>query len=59
MVFLAKNKNGYHNLAKMSSIGHTHGKYYVPRIDKEVVEKYKEDIIVLQETYMVKSLVKY
>ena len=31
----------------MSSLGHTHGKYYVPRIDKEVVKKYKEDIIVL------------
>jgi len=47
VVFLAKNKNGYHNLAKMSSLGHTHGKYYVPRIDKEVVKQYKEDIIVL------------
>lgn len=47
VVFLAKNKNGYHNLAKMSSIGHTHGFYYVPRIDKEVVKQYKEDIIVL------------
>ncbi|MFD0965164.1 DNA polymerase III subunit alpha [Pseudofulvibacter geojedonensis] len=47
IVFIAKNKNGYHNLAKMSSLGHTHGKYYVPRIDKEIVKKYKEDIIVL------------
>ncbi|MGB0896173.1 MAG: DNA polymerase III subunit alpha [Flavobacteriaceae bacterium] len=47
IVFLAKNKNGYHNLAKMSSLGHTHGKYYVPRIDKEIVKQYKEDIIVL------------
>ncbi len=47
VVFLAKNKNGYHNLAKMSSLGHTHGKYYVPRIDKNIVEQYKEDIIVL------------
>jgi DNA polymerase-3 subunit alpha len=47
IVLLAKNKNGYHNLAKMSSIAFTHGKYYVPRIDKKVVEQYKEDIIVL------------
>lgn len=47
MVMLAKNKNGYHNLAKMSSIAFTNGKYYVPRIDKTIVEKYKEDIIVL------------
>lgn len=47
VVFLAKNKNGYHNLAKMSSIGYTDGFYYVPRIDKEVIQKYKEDLIVL------------
>ncbi len=47
IVFLAKNKNGYHNLAKMSSRAHTHGKYYVPRIDKDIVKQYKEDIIVL------------
>ncbi|OIQ34668.1 MAG: DNA polymerase III subunit alpha, partial [Bacteroidetes bacterium MedPE-SWsnd-G1] len=32
IVMLAKNKNGYHNLAKMSSISHTKGFYYVPRI---------------------------
>ncbi|MCV6628646.1 MAG: DNA polymerase III subunit alpha [Flavobacteriaceae bacterium] len=47
VVMLAKNKNGYHNLAKMSSIGYTEGFYYVPRIDKEIVAKYKEDVIVL------------
>ena len=47
IVFLAKNKNGYHNLAKMASIAYTEGFYYVPRIDREVVEQYKEDLIVL------------
>lgn len=47
VVFLAKNKKGYHNLAKMSSIAYIDGFYYVPRIDKSVVEQYKEDIIVL------------
>tara|TARA_R110002012_G_scaffold263456_1_gene446229 strand:+ start:63792 stop:68225 length:4434 start_codon:yes stop_codon:yes gene_type:complete len=47
VVLLAKNKNGYHNLAKMSSIAFIDGKYYVPRIDKKVIEQYKEDIIVL------------
>ncbi len=47
IVLLAKNKNGYHNLAKMSSIGFTKGFYYVPRIDKKIIEQYKEDIIVL------------
>ncbi|UOK43474.1 MULTISPECIES: DNA polymerase III subunit alpha [Flavobacterium] len=47
VVLLAKNKKGYHNLAKMASIAYTDGFYYVPRIDRAVVEKYKEDIIVL------------
>ncbi|MDT7832397.1 DNA polymerase III subunit alpha [Flavobacteriaceae bacterium S356] len=47
VVLLAKNKNGYHNLAKMSSIAFVDGFYYVPRIDRKVIEQYKEDIIVL------------
>lgn len=47
IVFLAKNKNGYHNLAKMASIAYTEGFYYVPRIDKQVIQQYKEDLIVL------------
>ncbi|WP_149915681.1 DNA polymerase III subunit alpha [Sphingobacterium cavernae] len=47
VVFLAKNKAGYHNLAKMASIAYTDGFYYVPRIDKAVVEQYKENLIVL------------
>ncbi len=47
MVLLAKNKKGYHNLAKMSSIAYTKGFYYVPRIDRTVIEQYKEDILVL------------
>src|SRR5690606_38488202 len=47
VVFLAKNKKGYHNLAKMASIAYTDGFYYVPRIDRKIVEQYKSDIIVL------------
>lgn len=47
VVLLAKNKAGYHNLAKMSSIAYTKGFYYIPRIDKAVIEQYKDDIIVL------------
>lgn len=47
VVFLAKNKAGYHNLAKMASIAYTEGFYYVPRIDKSIVEQYKENLIVL------------
>jgi DNA polymerase-3 subunit alpha len=47
VVLLAKNKKGYHNLAKMASIANINGFYYVPRIDKKIVEQYKEDIMVL------------
>jgi DNA polymerase-3 subunit alpha len=47
IVMFAKNKAGYLNLAKMSSIAFVSGKYYVPRIDKKVIEQYKEGIIAL------------
>ncbi|HAF77298.1 MAG TPA: DNA polymerase III subunit alpha [Maribacter sp.] len=47
IVMLAKSKKGYLNLAKMSSIAFVDGKYYVPRIDKKIVEQYKEDVMVL------------
>ncbi len=47
VVLLAKNKNGYQNLVKLSSMAFTDGFYYVPRIDKAAVEKYKEDLICL------------
>ncbi|WP_299127438.1 DNA polymerase III subunit alpha [uncultured Winogradskyella sp.] len=47
IVLLAKNKRGYHNLAKLSSAAFTDGFYYVPRIDKQLIEQYKEDLICL------------
>ena len=31
----------------MSSLGFTEGFYYVPRVDKELILKYKSDLIVL------------
>ena len=46
-VFLAKNKNGYHNLAKLASKAYTEGFYYVPRIDRALVEEFKNDLVVL------------
>ena len=47
LVFIAKNKNGFRNLSKLSSIAHIDGFYYVPRIDKDILMEYKEDLIVL------------
>jgi DNA polymerase-3 subunit alpha len=46
-VFLAKNKKGYQNLIKLSSIAQTEGFYYNPRIGKETIQKYKDNLIVL------------
>ena len=44
-VLLAKNKAGYHNLAKLASYANTEGFYYLPRIDKELLLQFKGDLI--------------
>jgi DNA polymerase-3 subunit alpha len=46
IVLLAKNQKGLENLNKLNEIGWTEGFYKKPRIDYEVLEKYKEGIIV-------------
>ncbi|MFQ3332226.1 MAG: DNA polymerase-3 subunit alpha [Thalassomonas sp.] len=45
--FLCKNKNGFHNLAKLSSLGNVAGFYYVPRVDKDLITEHKQDLIAL------------
>lgn len=47
LILLAKNNEGYKNLAKLVSWGFIEGFYYKPRIDKEILEKYHEGIICL------------
>lgn len=45
-LILAKNKKGYQNLSKISSIGFIDGYYSgYPRVGKEVIEQYKENLI--------------
>ncbi len=45
-VLLAKNKTGYQNLIKLTSLGYTEGYYSkYPRIDKELILKYHEGLI--------------
>jgi len=45
-ILLAKNKDGYLNLAKLSSLGFMEGLYGIhPRIDKGLVEEYKQNLI--------------
>ena len=43
---LAKNKLGYHNLARLSSAAYIEGFYYVPRIDKKILLENKEGLMV-------------
>jgi DNA polymerase III subunit alpha len=46
IVILAKNQKGLENLNKLNEIAWTEGFYKKPRIDYEVLEKYKEGLIV-------------
>ena len=46
LILLAKSLKGYKNLIKMISYSWTEGFYNRPRIDKELIEKYHEDLIV-------------
>ena len=46
IVLLAKNQKGLENLNKLNEIAWTEGYYKKPRIDYQVLEKYKEGIIV-------------
>ena len=45
LVLLAKNRIGYQNLIKLSSIGFLEGYYRRPRIDKEVLAQHKDGLV--------------
>lgn len=47
LVLLAKDRQGYQNLSKLSSFGFLDGFYYQPRIDKELLEQYCKGLICL------------
>jgi len=47
LVLLAKNRIGYRNLVRLSSIGFLEGFYRRPRIDKEVLAEHSEGIVCL------------
>ena len=46
LVLLAKNATGYRNLVKLSSLAYTEGFYSRPRVDRELLARYNEGIIV-------------
>lgn len=45
LILLAKDKEGYQNLCKLSSLGFLEGFYYVPRIDKELLSQFSKGLI--------------
>jgi DNA polymerase-3 subunit alpha len=45
LILFAKDKTGFKNLMKLSSLSYTEGFYYKPRIDWELLEKYHEGLI--------------
>lgn len=47
LVLLAENDQGYKNLMKLVSRSHMEGFYYRPRVDKELLEEYKDGLIAL------------
>ncbi|MBA2626960.1 MAG: DNA polymerase III subunit alpha, partial [Gemmatimonadales bacterium] len=47
LVLLARNRAGYRNLVKLTSIGYTEGFYRRPRIDREVLVRHSEGIVCL------------
>lgn len=46
LILLAKNHTGYKNLLRLISIANNQGMYYKPRVDKSLLEKYHEGLIV-------------
>ncbi|MBI5464922.1 MAG: DNA polymerase III subunit alpha [Ignavibacteriales bacterium] len=45
VLLLAKNEQGYKNLIKLCTLGHTEGYYYKPRLDLELMARYHEGIV--------------
>ena len=47
LTLIAKNKQGYHNLCKLSSLAYLEGFYYTPRIDNDLLKQHSEGLICL------------
>lgn len=47
LILLAKDLEGYHNLARLTSKAYTEGFYYKPRIDKELLAEHSKGLVAL------------
>ncbi|MBE8162920.1 MAG: DNA polymerase III subunit alpha [Bdellovibrionaceae bacterium] len=52
IVLLAKNYKGYQNLCRLSSASYRDGFYYTPRVDKDLLKTYSEDLMALSGSTM-------
>ncbi|MDP3996108.1 MAG: DNA polymerase III subunit alpha [bacterium] len=51
ILLLAKSEKGYKNLLKLVTESHLDGFYYKPRVDRELLEKYSEDIVAISPSF--------
>jgi DNA polymerase-3 subunit alpha len=51
LILLAKNADGYRNLIKLVTLAHFEGFYYKPRIDKELLEQHKSDLVCISPSF--------
>ena len=51
LVLLAKNKDGYDNLVKLVTLSYIEGFYYRPRIDRELIEAHKDNLIAILPSF--------
>lgn len=51
LIMLAKNYDGYKNLIGLVTDSHFEGFYYKPRIDKELIEKYNQNLICIAPSF--------
>ncbi len=51
LLLLAKNAEGYKNLIKLVTASYLEGFYYKPRIDKELLEKHKDNLLLISPSF--------
>ena len=51
LILLAKNDAGYKNLIKLVTASHLEGFYYKPRIDKELLEQLKDNLLCISPSF--------
>ena len=51
LVLLAENEAGYKNLIKLVTDSHLEGFYYKPRVDRELLQKYKDGLIAILPSF--------